>query len=158
MKRFHRDSIIAILLLLICGLFFWQTFNIRKVPFSEMGSEVWPRVVLVLLFVLSLIYLLQSLANPPPEREPFSLQRWFRTYQNPIICFVLFALFVYALPYLGMLTAGVLFVFITQGFLGGWSPRQLVVHAVVSAIAVGGMWAIFTFALGVVLPRGEIFG
>ncbi|AWB35479.1 tripartite tricarboxylate transporter TctB family protein [Orrella marina] len=158
MKRLHRDSVIAVLLLLLCGIFFWQTFYIREVPFSEMGSEVWPRFVLILLFVLSIIYLLQSLANPPPESGPFSLAAWLRAYRNPIICFVMFAVFLFTLPYLGMLAAGILFVFVTQTLIGGASPRRLAMHAVISVVSVGGMWAIFTFALGVVLPRGEFFG
>lgn len=158
MKRLHRDPVIAILLLLLCGIFYWQTFNIREVPFSEMGSEVWPRFVLILLSILSVIYLLQSLASPPPGRESISLGAWLRAYQNPIICFVMFAVFLFALPYLGMLFAGILFVFVTQTLIGGASPKRLAMHAVVSVVAVGGMWAVFTFALGVVLPRGELFG
>ena len=78
MKRINRDSVTAVLLLLLCGIFFWQTFNIREVPFSEMGSEVWPRFVLILLSALSVVYLLQSLANPPPEGSPWSLTAWLR--------------------------------------------------------------------------------
>lgn len=157
MKRINRDSITAVLLLLLCGIFFEQTFHIREVPFSEMGSEVWPRFVLILLAILSVIYLLQSMASPPPQGEPFSLSRWLKTYQNPIICFVMFTIFLLALPYLGMLVAGILFVFVTQTILGGWSLRRITMHAVVSVFSVGGMWALFTYALGVVLPRGELF-
>ena len=157
MKRINRDSVTAVLLLLLCGIFFWQTFNIREVPFSEMGSDVWPRFVLMLLSVLSVIYLLQSLACPPPEGSPFSFSLWLRTYKNPIICFVMFALFLLTLPFFGMLAAGILFVFVTQSILGGWSARQLMLHALISIGSVGGMWAIFTYALGVLLPRGELF-
>lgn len=156
-KRINRDTITALLLLVLCGVLFHQTFNIRKVPFSEMGSEVWPRFVLLLLAVLAVIYLFQSMASPPPEREPFHLNRWLKTYQNPLICFGMFLLFLIALPWLGMLVAGILFVLVTQTILGGAEPRRLLVHGLVSVVSVGGMWLLFTFALGVVLPRGELF-
>lgn len=157
MNKLNRDAIIAILLLMLCGIFFWQTFYIREVPFSQVGSEVWPRVVLILLTILSMVYLFKSLSEPRPESEPFSFARWLKAYRNPIICFVMFFVFLLALPYLGMLLAGILFVFITQTLIGGASPRRLVMHAVISVLAVGGMWSIFTYALRVILPGGELF-
>ena len=61
------------------------------------------------------------------------------------------------LPILGMLLAGIIFVFLLQGLLGGWGPRQLLVHSMVSILAVGGMWSLFTFGLDVMLPSGIIF-
>ena len=157
MTRLNRDAAIAVLLLMLCGILFWQTFNIREVPFSQVGSEVWPRVVLGLLTILSVIYLFKSLSEPRPEGEPFSLANCLSANRNPIICFAMFFVFMLALPYLGMLMAGILFVFITQTLIGGASPRRLVTHALVSILAVGGMWAIFTYALRVILPAGELF-
>ena len=157
MTRMNRDAIIAILLLFLCGVLFWQTFYIREVPFSQVGSEVWPRVVLIMLTLLSAVYLFKSLTEPRPATEPFSFKSWLKTYRNPIICFAMFLVFLVALPYLGMLLAGILFVFITQTLIGGASPRRLVTHALVAIFAVGGMWSIFTFALRVILPAGELF-
>ena len=60
------------------------------------------------------------------------------------------------LPILGMLLAGITFVFLLQGLLGGWHPRQLLLHAVVAILSVGGMWSVFTFGLNVMLPSGII--
>ena len=55
------------------------------------------------------------------------------------------------------LIGGVLFVFVLQGVLGGWAPRQLILHAGVALLTVGGMWSMFTYGLGVMLPAGMIF-
>ncbi len=49
------------------------------------------------------------------------------------------------------------FVFTLMGVLGGWQPKRLVLHAAVALGTVGGMWSIFTYGLGVILPQGEIF-
>lgn len=157
MTRMNRDAVIAILLLFLCGVLFWQTFYIREVPFSQVGSEVWPRVVLIMLTLLSAVYLFKSLTEPRPASEPFTLQRWLRTYRNPIICFAMFFVFLLTLPWLGMLVSGILFVFITQTLIGGASPKRLITHALVAVFAVGGMWSIFTYALRVILPAGELF-
>jgi len=111
----------------------------------------------MMLTLLSVVYLFKSLTEPRPATEPFSFKGWLKTYRNPIICFAMFSVFLVALPYLGMLVAGILFVFITQTLIGGASPRRLVTHALVAIFAVGGMWSIFTFALRVILPAGELF-
>lgn len=157
MNRLNRDTITAIVLLLVCGAFFWQTFYIREIPFSTMGSDVWPRFALTLMFILVMIYLVQSVATPPAEGERRSLGAWLKGYSSAITCFGMFFLFLLALPYLGMLVSGALFVFLTQGIIGRRDPRSLLLHAIISIVAVGGMWAIFRYGLGVAMPVGELF-
>ena len=158
MKRLNRDTITAVLLLLFCGMLYQQTFFVRKVPFSIMGSEVWPRVILTALFILLLIYLFKSLITPPKEvMEKRSLKVWLDMYRNPLWCFGMFFLFLISLPYLGMLISGILFVFVTQTIIGSRDKRSLILHALVSLGAVGGMWAVFRFGLGVVMPAGSLF-
>ena len=70
---------------------------------------------------------------------------------------LMFFLFLISLPYFGMLISGILFVFITQTLIGSRDKRSLILHAIVSVGAVGGMWAIFRFGLGVVMPAGSLF-
>ena len=60
------------------------------------------------------------------------------------------------MPLLGMLIGGLLFVFLMLSVLGGMAPRQMALHAVIAVAAVGVMWSIFTFGLGVFLPEGEL--
>jgi len=123
-----------------------------------MGSEVWPRVILTALFVLLLIYLFKSLITPPKDTiEKRPLKVWLEMYRNPLWCFGMFFLFLISLPYLGMLISGILFVFITQTIIGSRDKRSLLLHALVAVGAVGGMWAVFRFGLGVVMPAGSLF-
>ena len=123
-----------------------------------MGSEVWPRVILTALFVLLLIYLFKSLITPPKDTiEKRPLKVWLEMYRNPLWCFGMFFLFLISLPYLGMLISGILFVFITQTIIGSRDKRSLLLHALVAVGAVGGMWAVFRFGLGVVMPTGSLF-
>lgn len=158
MKRLNRDSVIAVLLLLFCGLLFRQTFFVRKVPFSTMGSEVWPRFILIVLFLLLALYLFKSLSTPSTSNlSDRPLKVWIEMYRNPLWCFGMFFLFLISLPYLGMLISGILFVFITQTIIGSRDKRSLMIHALVAIGAVGSMWAIFRFGLGVVMPTGSLF-
>lgn len=168
MGRLNRDAIIAIVLLAACGVLFWSTFSIRVPDYGQLKPSTWPRVVLVVLAVLSVIYLQQSLRMGPAQKEEYDsydagkpsrpgVMGWLAHWRNPIWCYALFFLYLITLPYLGSLIGGLAFVFTLMGVLGGWRPRLLAVHALVAVVAIGGMWAIFTFALGVILPPGEIF-
>ncbi len=162
MNRLNRDTVIAIILMVFCGIFFWASFSIREQDYGVLPPSAWPRVVLVALSVLTVLYFVQSIRRTRTFDDSSStagkgLKHWFSIWQNPIWCFVLFFGYVASLPVLGMLIGGVTFVFLLQCVLGGWSPRNLVVHALVALATVGGMWCIFTFGLGVLLPAGEIF-
>ena len=162
MNRLNRDTVIAIILMVFCVIFFWASFSIREPDYGVLPPSAWPRVVLVALSVLTVIYFVQSVRRTRTLEDSSSIagkgiKHWFSIWQNPIWCFVLFFGYVASLPVLGMLIGGVTFVFLLQCVLGGWSPRSLIVHALVAVISIGGMWSIFTFGLGVLLPARDIF-
>ncbi len=168
MGRLNRDAIIAIVLLMACGVLFWSTFSIRTPDYGQLSPSTWPRVILAALALLSVIYLIQSLRRAPDSepgpgpdedgapRRP-GLLGWILYWRNPIWCFVLFFAYLVTLPVLGSLIGGVAFVFTLMCVLGGWTPKHLLQHAALALITVGGMWSIFTFGLGVLLPSGMIF-
>ncbi len=162
MATVNRDTYVAIFLLLFCGVFIDATFDIREPDYGVLMPSTWPRVILAVMTVLSMIYLIQSLKAGPSnpdcstERSP-GFVGFFVYWRNPIICFVMFFFFLWSLPFLGMLIGGVSFVFLLMCMLGGWQPRQLAVHALVAVFAVGGMWSLFTFGLEVMLPEGRIY-
>jgi len=162
-KSINRDTLCALTLLVFCAVFFWSSTNIKDMGYESMGSEMWPRIILGVLTVFSLIYLVRSLGGPlqnPDEDADVAVRppgvSWLSYYRNVIICFILFGVFLVTLPYLGMLIGGVLFVFVTLSTLGGWSRRNLIIHACIALLAVGGMWAMFTYGLNVILPQGEL--
>lgn len=174
MQRLNRDAVIAIVLLMACGILFWSTFSIRVPDYGQLKPSTWPRTVLVLLSVLSVIYLVQSLREGAAPKDAYDgdnggeggygaapdrtgLVGWFVHWRNPLWCFALFFVYLLTLPYLGSLIGGVGFVFMLMGVLGGWAPRRMIEHAAVAFVTVGGMWGIFTYVLGVILPPGEIF-
>ena len=162
MARLNRDTIVAIFLLLFCGVFIWASFDIRTPDYGVLKPSTWPQVILGVMTLLCLIYLVQSVKAGPDEdavdltREP-GLVGFLKYWQNPIKCFVMFFIFLYTLPILGMLIGGVSFVFILMTLLGGSAPRQLITHAIISVCAVGAMWSLFTFGLEVMLPEGVIY-
>ena len=164
MGRIDRDTAVAVILLLVCGIFYLASFSIRDMGYETLGSEVWPRIILAVLTALCLLYLVLSVSRAAKAQKPAGaqgegggLKGWYDTYSNAIWCFIIFGLFLITLPYLGMLIGGVLFVFVTLTLLGGWEGKKLVTHGAIALFTVGAMWALFTFGLRVILPEGEIF-
>lgn len=157
MGKANRDTYVAIFLLLFCGVFFAATFDIEDMGYETIGSEVWPRLILFVLFALTLAYLFQSLRKGPDEvRAEGGFKGWVARYQNALWCYALFFLFLVTLPWLGMLLGGIGFVFATLTVLGNRSPRDHMIHAIIAIGMISGMWAIFTFGLKVFLPQGVI--
>ncbi|MEE9299780.1 MAG: tripartite tricarboxylate transporter TctB family protein [Alphaproteobacteria bacterium] len=166
MRRINRDTGVAIFLLLVCGAFFWASFDIRDMGYESLGSEVWPRMVLTIMSALCFLYLVRSLAMGQEAGDVATgvgvkgagrVKTWYATYRNAIWCFVTFGVFLVTLPYLGMLIGGVLFVFVALTVLGGWDAKSLVIHGAIALLTVSAVWALFTFGLRVILPEGEIF-
>ncbi len=156
MSRLNADVVIALLLLILTAVFFADTFAYHRLHMTIIGAKLWPRIVLAALFILSLMYLVQSLRAPKTADVPFDLKDWLRANRNVISSFALYALFLITLPYLGMLLGGTLFVFATLTVLGHRDLRSHLVHLAIAVVSMGSMWAIFTFGLGVILPEGEI--
>ena len=158
--RINRDAVVAIILLLFSGVFFAATFTIRQTSYGTIGSELWPRIVIVALAFFTAVHLIGTLRRGKEEdgdqEAPSGRAGFLATYRNPIWCFVTFAAFLATLPYLGMLIGGVLFVFVTLSVLGDHDGRSLAIHGAIALGSVGVMWAVFTFALHVILPEGEI--
>lgn len=159
MGRINRDVVIAVVLVVFTAVFYGATYGIRKTVYGTVGSEVWPRAILIALGTLSLIYLINSWRErheAEGERKGGGLTGWFSTYRNALLCFGMYALFLATLDYLGMLIGGILFVFLLLNLLGGWNPRRLAIHGAIAVSTMGAMWAVFTFGLRVFLPEGEI--
>ena len=157
MGRLNRDVIVAIFLLLFCGVFYAASGQIRDMGYETIGAEVWPRLILVALFALTLVYLFQSLRLPREEgKAGDGIVGWFGRYRNALWCYFLFFLFLITLPWLGMLIGATLFVFLALSVLGERTVRAALVHAAIAICSITVMWAIFTFGLRVILPEGEI--
>ena len=164
MERFNRDSVIAIALLLFCGVLFWSSFDIRTPNYGVLSPATWPRVVIGVIIFLSLIYLAQSRRGDPEtetleksDREP-GFRGWIKYWRIPLWCFALFFAYLSLLPVLGMLIDGILFVYVLMGVLGGWDGKKPLVHGFIAVIAIGSMWSLFTFGLDVMLPPGMFMG
>lgn len=157
MARLNRDTLIALLLLVFCGVMISASLEIKDTNYGTMQSSVWPQIVLGVLTVFCLAMLGQSVLKPSVAKAESSAgSGGIGRYRNAITVYILFFLFLVTMPYLGMLLGGVCFVFLSLTLLGEPELKRVPVHLAIAVGTVGLMWAIFTFGLGVLLPDGEL--
>ena len=154
-----KDTIVAISLLLFCGIMINSSFDIEDPGYQGMKASFWPTIVLCLLSIMCLIMLIKSVVTEAENNlnsNDTNLTNVFFKFKNASICFLMFVLFLAFLDYLGMLIGGVLFVFGLLTMLGGFELKKIINHFIISIITIGIRWSIFTFGLKVILPEGEI--
>ena len=154
-----KDTIVAISLLLFCGIMINSSFDIEDPGYQGMKASFWPTIVLCLLSIMCLVMLIKSVVTEAENNlnsNDTNLTNVFFKFKNASICFLMFVLFLAFLDYLGMLIGGVLFVFGLLTMLGGFELKKIINHIIISIITIGIMWSIFTFGLKVILPEGEI--
>ena len=154
-----KDTIVAISLLLFCGIMINSSFDIEDPGYQGMKASFWPTIVLCLLSIMCLVMLIKSVVTEAENNlnsNDTNLTNVFFKFKNALICFLMFVLFLAFLDYLGMLIGGVLFVFGLLTMLGGFELKKIINHFIISIITIGIMWSIFTFGLKVILPEGEI--
>ncbi|MEL0062760.1 MAG: tripartite tricarboxylate transporter TctB family protein [Candidatus Puniceispirillum sp.] len=156
---FNRDTIAALCLMLASGGLMLASLEIREPDYGVLSPATWPRLIIVILGLLSVIYFIQSMrlpTNKTPDADGQTLPAFFSYWRNVFYVFIIFGLYLLVLPYLGMLIGNMLFSLILLTALGGWRP--IILHACVALMASGGMWLLFTYVLDVFLPRGSLTG
>jgi Tripartite tricarboxylate transporter TctB family len=160
--RLSTDAKVALVLLAFCALMLWETFQIEQRPYISLSAAVFPRVVLLLLIPLCLALLVKGLreSGDLDPRGGITLARIGATayrYRTVISSFVLFFLLVLAMPVLGFLVSGALYVAAMLVLLGPRSPRQIPFILLVSIGFAGGIYVVFRFVLYVLVPEGVFF-
>lgn len=152
----HRDAAVGGLLALLSLFLLWQTRQIPHPPLIPIGPAFYPRVVLSIFFVLSLLLLISGLRAPRQERQ-WEWRAWLTRYRLILSSFLLFGLYALAMPVLGFLISTALFTAATQWLLGRRALGQL---PGTLAVAIGtsvGTYVVFQLYLRVLLPRGTLF-
>lgn len=135
------------------------SFDIREPDYGVLSPAAWPRLIIIIMGVLSVLYFVQSLRMAKTDTsstQKKNLVEFMDYWRNVFSVFIIFAAYLLALPFLGMLIGNIAFSFVLLSVLGGWRP--FVMHGLVAIGTSGGMWLLFTYALEVFLPRGSLTG
>ena len=163
-----KDTIAALCLIMACGGLMLASLDIREPDYGVLSPAVWPRLIIVIMGALSVIFFIQSAFSKDQNSDTAiaavtdtrlrskGVVEFLKYWRNVFAVFITFGLYLFILPHLGMLIGNILLSFTLLTLLGGWRP--LVMHFFIAIGTSGGMWMLFSFVLEVFLPRGTLTG
>ena len=86
----NKDTIVAIFLLLFCGIMINNSFDIEDPGYQGMKASFWPTIVLCLLSIMSLVMLVKSMISKTDNNlnsENTNSQNLFFKFRMPLYAF-----------------------------------------------------------------------
>jgi hypothetical protein len=149
MHRLTKDVISAVVLVIISGVVLWETSGLNEM------SAVFPRTIGYILLVLSLFYLVKSIAKPTYEKVFEGTDK--RKVLVMSIGVLIYAVLIWII---GFLVASLCYLFSIIWYLQGKQegPKKRIFRAGIASLSVSvGFYFIFKFLLNVPLPLGILF-
>jgi putative tricarboxylic transport membrane protein len=152
-----KDRAFSLTVLIFVAVMYTETYNFPEKSNWEMFSTAfYPRILLGMIGVLSLIQLLRSFKVKPVQKKPSSESKegtFWSKHGKIIGLFLIFGLYVFLLPIFGFILATILYLFTSQAILMGIrKPKLLAINSVVTLGTTGIVYQIFTNVLRVWLP------
>jgi len=143
-----QDRLVGLIVLLVAGFLFVETFNFKTVDWDPLGLPFWPRVLLALLAVLGIYLVIRGSL----DQGPFQPLEW-----RAFVVLGGALAYVLAIDVVGYLIATPLYLILFHLALDGFSRRHLIEAVIVALIATGLIWYVFQDMLFVQFPEGVLF-
>ena len=154
--RLPGELVFIALLVLFSVFMLWQAYSISGFE-SITSAGSYPMVATGVMVVCGLLIAADTTRAPPVERAPGeSLPQQFVRLLTPrvLIAFTLaIALYMLALEPIGFPISSYVFLVVSMALLGS---RRWLLNLIVSAVALGVIYAIFQTVFSVVLPTGTL--
>jgi hypothetical protein len=150
--KLSKDGWTGLVVLAASLVFFWLTLELRPNPLVPVGPGFYPRIVLALTAFLSFALVVFDLL----DRKKAAAKSGNLNYGLVLAAFVIFGLYVGAMPYLGFRIATLAFVAALQATLEpprgarGWA-----LVGVTALVTTAASYFLFERYLQVLLPRGR---
>ena len=70
-KAISRDVLVAVFLLVVCGIFWVASYDIRTPDYGQLSPATWPRIIIGVMTFLSLIYFFLSVREASVPLWPY---------------------------------------------------------------------------------------
>ncbi|MGO2241053.1 MAG: tripartite tricarboxylate transporter TctB family protein [Halomonas sp.] len=156
MLTLTKDRALALALLLIVAVMWIESGDIRPpTSWQPYGSALFPRILLVVIGLLSLMILVRSLLIKVPERASAKqlIKEWFQSRRTIVALFLLFGLYAALLPLVGYIAATIGFLITSLALLMGTNTlRKWLINLTLSCSLAIVIFVIFRYGLNVWLP------
>ena len=146
-----------VVLLLASVLLYFQASGLPTSRWEVLGAGAFPKLVLGALALLSLVAIVDSVRKLRAAGWPgfgWAVAWWLRARRLVIYLFVLLAVYLWAIPWLGFGIATFVFLLAAQALLAPWTWFAAGVGIVIAVLFSFGMNWLFAEVFLVFLPRG----
>lgn len=146
MKMKKTDIGVIVFMYAVCAFFYWQSFALSK------ESSTYPRVMILLLFALTTLYLINMIVNARRHGVTSGKEEVFEGFQpvQMLVCVLLTLVYLLMMKYLGFFSATVVFMLAALIYL-----KVPVLHTIIAVVAINLLiYCAFVLFLGVRLPTG----
>ncbi|MGY2461310.1 tripartite tricarboxylate transporter TctB family protein [Vreelandella sulfidaeris] len=156
MLTLTKDRALALALLLIVAVMWVESGSIAPpTSWQPYGSALFPRILLVVIGIFSLLILVRSLLVKVPERPGAKqlIGEWFQSRRTILALFLLFGLYAALLPVVGYIAATIGFLVTSLALLMGVdSRRKWLINLTLSCSLAIIIFVVFRYGLNVWLP------
>ena len=156
MLTLTKDRALALALLLIVAAMWVESGSIAPpTSWQPYGSALFPRILLVVIGLLSLLILVRSLLVKVPERAGVKqlITEWFQSRRIILALFLLFGLYAALLPLVGYIVSTIGFLVVSLALLMGINTRRKwMINLTISCTLAIVIFVVFRYGLNVWLP------
>ncbi|KYG59775.1 tripartite tricarboxylate transporter TctB family protein [Planococcus maritimus] len=140
---------LGLLLFIVAAVYLYLSFQLPNYEYAPIDADVIPKGLGILLLVLSVFLFFSRVVETDAEKAKRDIPKK----ELGVIAAVFAMIFVYILLFeaIGFIITTSLFIFFCSWFLGYRAWKTNILVSLLFPIV---MYAIFVFALGIVLPRG----
>mgnify|MGYP003135937492 FL=1 len=156
MLTLTKDRALALALLLIVAVMWVESGSIAPpTSWQPYGSALFPRILLVVIGIFSLLILVRSLLVKVPKRPGAKqlIGEWFQSRRTILALFLLYGLYAALLPVVGYIAATIGFLVTSLALLMGVdSRRKWLINLTLSCSLAIIIFVVFRYGLNVWLP------
>ncbi|MDE0582666.1 tripartite tricarboxylate transporter TctB family protein [Planococcus sp. A6] len=140
---------LGLLIFIVAAVYLYLSFQLPNYEYAPIDADVIPKGLGILLLVLSVFLFFSRVVETDAEKAKRNIPKK----ELGVIAAVFAMIFVYILLFeaIGFIITTTLFIFFCSWFLGYRAWKTNILVSLLFPIV---MYAIFVFALGIVLPRG----
>ena len=140
---------LGLLIFIVAAVYLYLSFQLPNYEYAPVDADVIPKGLGILLLVLSVFLFFSRVVETDAEKAKRNIPKK----ELGVIAAVFAMIFVYILLFetVGFIITTTLFIFFCSWFLGYRAWKTNILVSLLFPIV---MYAIFVFALGIVLPRG----
>ncbi|MGM0896317.1 MAG: tripartite tricarboxylate transporter TctB family protein [Bacillota bacterium] len=140
---------LGLLIFIVAAVYLYLSFQLPNYEYAPIDADVIPKGLGILLLVLSVFLFFSRVVETDAEKAKRNIPKK----ELGVIAAVFAMIFVYILLFetVGFIITTTLFIFFCSWFLGYRAWKTNILVSLLFPIV---MYAIFVFALGIVLPRG----